>query len=72
MSFVKVLGDMDGMISMDIHFKGALVFSGVFDLVFLLFVDIWNDVQKGSISMSCQTFPVSPVISDLVDLCPNL
>ena len=34
------------MMSTNNHLKGVLKFSGVFDLDFLLIVDIWHDVRK--------------------------
>ena len=37
---------MTGMTSMNNHLKGVLDFGGVFDLDFLLIVEIWHDVQK--------------------------
>ena len=62
--------------SMNTHLKGILAFISVFDLAFFYIVDILHDVHNGSVStlssMPCQTFAVSPVSSDLVDLCPNL
>ena len=39
---------MDGMMPMNNHLKGVLGFESDFDLGFLLIVDIWHDVQKGS------------------------
>ena len=48
MSIVKLLEDVDGMISMDAPLKSALGFRGVFDIYFLFIVDIWYDLQKGS------------------------
>ena len=75
-SFFKLLEHKAGMMSMDNHLKGVLVFSGVFDLCFLLIVEIWHDVQKGSgstpSSTSCQILEVSLASSDLLELCPNL
>ena len=76
MSFVKNLEYMAGIMSMNTHFKGVLIFIGVFDIDFLFIVDIWHDVQNGSgstlSSISFQTFALSPASSDLLDLCPNL
>ena len=40
MSFVQLLEDRDGMMYMNTHSKGVLVFRGVFDLDFLFIVDI--------------------------------
>ena len=75
-SFVKLLEDMAGMISMNTHLKSVLGFRAVFDLYFLFIVDIWHNVNKGSVStlmsMSCQNVSVSPTSSELLDLCPNL
>ena len=72
MSFVKLLEDVDGMMSMNTHLKGVFVS----DLAYLFIVDIWHDVKYGSvstlISMSCQTYAVSPSSSDIVDMCPNI
>ena len=48
MSFVKLLEDISGMVSMKTHLKGVLVFRGFFDIGFLLIVEILLDVQKGS------------------------
>ena len=76
MSFVKNLEYMAGIMSMNTHFKGVLIFIGVFDLDFLFIVDIWHDTKKGSgstlISMSCQKKSVYPAIIELLDLCPNI
>ena len=47
MSFVKLLEDVAGMMSMNIHFKCVLDFIGVFDLAFLFIIKIWHDVKKG-------------------------
>ena len=67
---------MAGIISMNTHLKGVLVFSGVFDLEFLLIVDKWHDVQKGSGSTLrtayCQTSTVSPFSTYLVNMFPNI
>ena len=76
MSFVKLLEDVAGMISINNHLKGVLDFRGVSDLAFLFIVDIWHDVQNGSgytlSSMFFQTFAVYTASSDLVYLCPNI
>ena len=76
MSLVRLLGAVDGIISIKTHLKGAFGFSGILDLAFLFIEEILLEVQKGSGSIlssaSFQTFAVSPAINDLVDLCPNL
>ena len=65
-----------GMMSMNTHLKVLLNFKDFFDVAFLFIVEIWHYVHNGSVytlsSIYCQTFSVSPEISDLVDLCPNL
>ena len=75
-SFVKLLGAVDGIISIKTHMKGAFGFSGILDLAFLFIGEILHEVQKGSESIlssaSSQTLSVSPANNDLVDLCPNL
>ena len=40
MSFVGILEDITGMMSMSTHLKGVLEFSGIFGLDFLLVFDI--------------------------------
>ena len=74
--FVKNLEYMAGIMYMNNHLKCGLGFRGIFDISFLFIVEIWYDVQKGSLStlrsMYCQIFSVSPASSDLVDLCPNI
>ena len=76
MSLVRLLGAVDGIISIKTHLKGAFGFSGILDLAFLFIEEILHEVQKGSASIfssaSSQTLAVSPAINDLVDLCPNL
>ena len=76
MSLVRLLGDVDGLISIKTHVKGAFGFSGILDLAFLFIEEIFHEVQKGSGYIlsytSSQTLSVSPSIKDLVDLCPNL
>ena len=76
MSLVKLLGAVDGIISIKTHLKGAFGFSGILDPAFLFIEEILHEVQKGSGSIlrytSSQTFAVSPANNDLVDLCPNL
>ena len=37
---------MAGIMSVNTNLKGVLGFSGVFDMGFLLIVDIWHDFQK--------------------------
>ena len=67
---------MSGVVSINTHLNGFLSFISVFDIEFLLIIEIWHDVQKGSgstlRSMSCQKLAVYPAISELVDLYPNL
>ena len=76
MSLVRLLGTVDGIISIKTHLKGAFVFSGNSDLAFLFIEEILHEMKKGSGSIlsstSSQTLAVSPAINDLVDLCPNL
>ena len=48
MSLVKLLGAVDGTISIKTHLKGALGLSGISDLAFLFSEEILHDVQKGS------------------------
>ena len=76
MSFVRLFGAVDGIISIKTHLKGASGFNGSLDLAFLFIEEILHEVQKGSgyifSSASSQTFVVSPAIHDMVDLCPNL
>ena len=72
MSLVKLLGDVDGIISIKTHLKGAFGFSGFLDPAFLFMEEIWHDVQKesGSIlsSISSQILGVSPGNNDMMDL----
>ena len=76
MSLVRLLGAVDGIISIKKNLKGAFGFSGILDLAFLFIEEILHEVQKGSgyilISTSSHTLEVSPANNDLVDLCPNL
>ena len=76
MSLVRLLGAVDGIISIKTHLKGAFGFSGILDLAFLFIEEILQEAQKdsGSIlsSIYFQTLAVSPAINDLVYLCPNL
>ena len=76
MSLVKLLGAVDGIISIKKHFKGDFGFSEISDLVFLCIEEIWHDVQKGygSIlsSISSQKLSVSPANNYMMDLWPNL
>ena len=76
MSFVSLLGAVDGIISIKPHLKGAFGFNGSLDLAFLFIEEILHEVQKGSgyilSSTSSQTLTASPAINDLVDLRPNL
>ena len=76
MSLVRLLGSVDGIISIKTHLKGAFGINGSLDLAFLFIEEILHEVQKGSGSIfssaSSQTLAVSPAINDLVDLCPNL
>ena len=74
--FCQTFGSYTGIITMKTHVKGVLLCSVILELGFLLIVDIWNHVQKGSGSTlgstSCKTFAVYSSNSDLVALCPNL
>ena len=76
MSLVRLLGAVDGIISIKTHLKGAFGFSGILDLAFLFIEEIWQEVQKGSgsflSSISSQTLALSSDNNDLVDMCPNL
>ena len=69
---MRLLDDVDGIISIKTHFKGAFGFSGSLDLSFLFIEEILHEVQKGSGSIisstSYHTLSVSPAINDLVDL----
>ena len=46
MSYVKILEDMAGIMSMNTHLKGVLDFRGVFDLNFSFIMGIWHDVHN--------------------------
>ena len=63
MSFVRLLGDVEGITSIKTHLKVDFGFRGTFDLAFLLIEEILQEVQKGSASMcssaSSHTFAVS-------------
>ena len=76
MSLVKLLGAVDGIISIKTHLKGDFGFSGILDPACFFVEEIWHEVKKvsGSIlsSTSSQTLSVSPDDNDLVYLCPNL
>ena len=76
MSFVKLLEDIVGVISMKTQLRCVLEWCGILYIGFLFIVEIWHDVQKGSgytlNSISCQTFVVYPANNGLVYLCPNL
>ena len=76
MSIVKLLGAVDGNISIKTHLKGAFGLSKMSDLALLFIEEIWHDVQKGygSIlsSTSSQTLALFPANNDLVDMCPKL
>ena len=76
MSLVRLLGAVDGIISIKTHLKGAFGFSGSLDLAFVFIEEILHEVQRGSGSILSstysQTFSVSLANNDLVDLCPNL
>ena len=48
MSLVKLLDDVDGIISIKTHFKGAFGLSVILDLAFLFIEEILHEVQKGS------------------------
>ena len=70
-SLVKILGAVNGTISLKNNLKGAFGLSGILELDFLFIEEIWHDVQKGSgyilSSTSSQTFAVSPANNDLVE-----
>ena len=72
MSLVKILGSVDGIISIKIHLKGAIGLSGILYLAFLFIEEILHEVQKGSGSIlsstSSQTLSVSPANNDLVEV----
>ena len=76
MSLVRILGSVDGIISIKTRSKGAFGLSGILDLAFCFIEEIWHEVQKESgsflSSTSSQTLAVSPPNNYLVDLCPNL
>ena len=76
MSLVKLLGAVDGTISIKTHLKDAFGLSVILDLAFLFIENISHEVQKGSGSIlsstSSQTLAVSPHNNDLVYMCPNL
>ena len=76
MSLVKILGAVDGTISIKTHLKGAFGLSGILDLAFfsLKKFDMMCKKDPGSIirSTSSQTFAVSAANNDLVDMCPNI
>ena len=76
MSLVRLLGVVDGIISIKNHLKGAFGFNGILDPALLFIEYILHEVQKGSGSIlsytSSQTLAVSSSINDMVDLCPNL
>ena len=73
---MRLLGAVDGIISIETYLKGAFGFNGSLDLAFLFIEEILHEVQKVSgyilSSASSNTFAVSPAINDLVDQCPNL
>ena len=75
MSLVKLLGAVDGIISIKTHLKGDFGFSRFSDLAFLFIEIILHDVQKGSgyilSYVSSQRLAVSPFNNDLVDLWLN-
>ena len=76
MSFVRLFGAVDGIISIKTHLKGAFGFDGSLYLAFLFIEEILHEVQKGSGSIFSyvysHTLAVSPANNDLLDLCPNL
>ena len=73
---MRLLGAVDGIISIKTHLKGAFGFNGSLDLAFLFIEEIFHEVQKRSESIfrsaSSHKLAVSPAINDMVDLCPNL
>ena len=76
MSLVKLLGAVDGIISIKTHFKGAFAFSAFLDLAFLFIEENFHDVQKGYgsiiISIYYQILVVYPSNNDMLDIWPNL
>ena len=72
MSLVKLLGDIDVIMSTKTHLKGSFVFNRFFDLAFLCMEKIWHDVQKGYGyilgSISSQILALSSANNSLVDL----
>ena len=66
------MGDVDGIISIKTHLKGAFGFSVILDLAFLFIGDISHDVKKGSgsnlSSIYSQILGVSPANNDMVDI----
>ena len=76
MSLVKLLGAVDGIISIKTHLKCTFGVNEFLSLSFLFMEEIRHDVKKvyGSIlsSISSQTLSVSPSNNDLVDLWHNL
>ena len=54
-SLVRLLGAVDGIISVKTHLEGAFVFSGILDLEFLFIEEILHEVQKGSGSILSST-----------------
>ena len=55
MSLVKLLGAVDGTISIKTHLKGTFGLIGILDLAFLFIEEILYDVQKGSGSILIYT-----------------
>ena len=76
MSLAKLLGVVDGTISIKTHLKGVFGFSGILYLAFLFIEEVWHDVHKGSRSIfsstSSQTVAVYPSNNYLGDLCPKI
>ena len=72
MSLVKLLGAIDGIISIKTQLKEAFGFGGVLYLAFLFIEEILHDVEKGFgctlSSISSQIFAVSLANNDLVDM----
>ena len=72
MSLVKLLGAVDGIISIKTQLKGAFGFNRFLDLAFLFMEEIWHVVQKGSGSIlgsiSSQILVLSPANNDMVYL----
>ena len=58
MSFVRLFGAVDGIISIKTHLKGAFGFNGSLDLAFLFIEETLHEVQKGSASILALHVPI--------------